>query len=89
MHKPAATTLIISGLTALGVYRYRRHLISRLLGLPPALHDVVVERGLRIPMPDGVELVADRHYPREPGRARLSSSARPTVGRLPASSSPA
>lgn len=68
MHKRAATALIISGLTALGVYRYRRGLISRLLGLPPALHNVAVERGLRVPMPDGVELVADRYRPREPGR---------------------
>jgi putative CocE/NonD family hydrolase len=68
MHKHAATALIISGLTALGVYRYRRGLASRLLGLPPALHDVAVERGLRVSMPDGVELVADRYRPRQPGR---------------------
>jgi uncharacterized protein len=67
MHRRAATALIISGLTALGVYRYRRRLISRPLRLPPVLHDVAVERGLRIPMPDGVELVADRYLPREPG----------------------
>ena len=46
MYKRAGTALIISGLTTLGVYRYRRHLISRLLGLPPALHEVAVERGL-------------------------------------------
>jgi hypothetical protein len=61
MHKHAATALIISGLTALGVYRYRRGLASRLLGLPPALHDVAVERGLRVPMPDGVELGPDQN----------------------------
>lgn len=66
MHKRAVTALIISGLAALGVYRYRRRLVSRLLGLPPALHDVAVERGLRIPMPDGIELVADRYGPRQP-----------------------
>ena len=68
MHKRAATTLIISGLTALGIYRYRQSLISRLLRLPPTLHDVAVERGLRITMPDGVELVADRYSPRVSGR---------------------
>jgi uncharacterized protein len=67
MYKRAGIALIISGLTTLGVYRYRRGLVSRLLGLPPALHDVAVERGLRIPMPDGVELVADRYRPRQPG----------------------
>ena len=68
MHKRTATVFAISGLTALGIYRYRRGIVSRLLGLPPALHDVVVECGLRIPMPDGVELVADRYHPREPSR---------------------
>lgn len=68
MHKRTAIALLISGLTAAGLYRYRRRLVSRLLGLPPALHDVAVERGLRVPMPDGVELVADRHFPRAPGR---------------------
>ncbi len=67
MYKRAATTLAISGLAALGVYRYRRGLVSRLLGLPPVRHDVAVERGLRIPMPDGIELVADRYHPRERG----------------------
>jgi putative CocE/NonD family hydrolase len=43
-------------------------LLTRLLGriwkLPPATtHDIAVEP-LRIPMSDGVELLADRHYPR-------------------------
>jgi putative CocE/NonD family hydrolase len=58
----------ICGLTALGLLRYRRRFLSRLLGLPPALYDVVVERGLRVPMPDGAELVADRYHPRSPDR---------------------
>src|SRR5215203_1863412 len=68
MHKRAAHALTIFGLTTLGLYHYRRRLLSRLLGLPPALHDVAVERGLRVPIPDGVELVADRYRPRAPGR---------------------
>lgn len=68
MHKRAAIALTIPGLATLGLYRYRRRLISRLLGLPPALHDIAVERGLRIPMPDSVELVTDRYLPRDPGR---------------------
>jgi len=68
VHKRTAIALLISGLTAAGLYRYRRRLVSRLLRLPPALHDVAVERGLSVPMPDGVELVADRHFPRAPGR---------------------
>ena len=68
MHKRVTIALTIPGLATLGLYRYRRRLISRLLGLPPALHDIAVERGLRIPMPDGVELVTDRYLPRDPGR---------------------
>ncbi len=60
--------IFISGLTTLGLYRYRRYLVPRLLGLPPAPYDVDVERGLRVPMPDGVELVADRYYPQAHGR---------------------
>lgn len=43
--------------------------LSRLLGklakLPPAqTHDVVVERDLKVTMPDGVVLLADRYFPR-------------------------
>ena len=67
-----AIALLICGPAASVLYRYRkrlaRPLTSRLLGLPPALHDVAVERGLRVPMPDGVELVADRHHPRASDR---------------------
>jgi putative CocE/NonD family hydrolase len=49
-------------------------LISRLVGrfakLPPArTYDVMVERDLKIPMPDGVVLLADRYAPR--GSERL------------------
>ncbi|WP_200305381.1 hypothetical protein [Streptomyces adelaidensis] len=41
------------------------HLIQRALKLPPPLtRDVVVERDLRVPMPDGVDLLADRWAPR-------------------------
>ncbi len=48
-------------------------LVSRLLEwkwkLPPAeTRDVAVERDVPVPMPDGVVLLADRHYPR--GRER-------------------
>jgi len=68
MHKRAAHALTIVGLATLGLYGYRRRLLSRLLGLPPTHHAVAVEHGLRVPMPDGVELVADRYRPREPGR---------------------
>ncbi|REF00103.1 CocE/NonD family hydrolase [Thermomonospora umbrina] len=38
---------------------------ERVLGLPPAVtRDVEVRRGLRVPMPDGVALLADLYLPR-------------------------
>lgn len=38
--------------------------VDRWLGLAPApVADIEVERGLRVPMPDGVELLADRYAP--------------------------
>ena len=41
-------------------------LIGRLAKLPPAeTHDVIVERDLQVPMPDGVVLLADRYVPRK------------------------
>jgi uncharacterized protein len=45
-------------------------MVAAQMGFPPAkTRDVVVERGLRIPMPDGVELGADRHSPQGVSRA--------------------
>jgi uncharacterized protein len=41
------------------------HLIERMLGLPPpATRDLVIERDLQVPMPDGAVLLADRWAPR-------------------------
>jgi putative CocE/NonD family hydrolase len=43
-------------------------LITRAWKLPPAeTHAVAVERHLKVPMPDGVTLLADRYYPRQIG----------------------
>lgn len=57
---------VMLGLGALGwgAYRFRRQFISRWLGLPPAHYAVGVERNLRIPLPDGVTLVADHYFPK-------------------------
>ena len=45
------------------------HLIQRQLKLdPPTTRDVIVQRDLRVPMPDGVELLADRWAPRAGGK---------------------
>jgi predicted acyl esterase len=44
------------------------HLIQRVLGLgPPLTRDLLVEHDLRVPMPDGIELLADRWAPRAGG----------------------
>jgi putative CocE/NonD family hydrolase len=44
------------------------HLIQRQLGLdPPATRDLVIERDLPVPMPDGTVLLADRWAPRTGG----------------------
>ncbi len=44
------------------------HLVERVLGLPPPLtRDLVTERDLRVPMPDGAVLLADRWAPRAAG----------------------
>ena len=48
-------------------------LVSRLMKLPPAeSHNIVITRDLRIPMPDGVVLLADHYAPR-------SGPRRPTI----------
>lgn len=43
--------------------QYRDGLLGKLLGLPPSTTDYTVERGLRVPMRDGVELLADHYTP--------------------------
>ncbi|WP_257453453.1 CocE/NonD family hydrolase [Archangium lipolyticum] len=44
-------------------------LLARLIELPPAdTQDVIVERDLEVPMPDGIKLLADRHAPRGGGK---------------------
>ena len=45
------------------------HLLQRAIGLDaPATRDVLVQHDLRVPMPDGVELLADRWAPRVGGK---------------------
>ncbi|MBN2548995.1 MAG: CocE/NonD family hydrolase [Anaerolineales bacterium] len=50
-------------LLGLGLYRFRRHLLGYWLGLRPHRHAVTVRRGLKIAMPDGVQLAADHYAP--------------------------
>ncbi|MDX2825104.1 CocE/NonD family hydrolase [Streptomyces ipomoeae] len=58
------------------------HLIQRRLKLsPPTTRDLAVERDLRIPMPDGVELLADRWAPRTGGEGLPTALIRTPYGR--------
>jgi putative CocE/NonD family hydrolase len=58
------------------------HLIQRKLKLsPPLTRDLVVERDLRVPMPDGAELLADRWAPKAGGEALPVALIRTPYGR--------
>jgi uncharacterized protein len=58
------------------------HLIQRVLGLPvPQTRDLAIERDLRVPMPDGVDLLADRWAPRAAGQALPTALIRSPYGR--------
>ncbi len=70
------------GLAGAVAYRFRRHILGRLLRLPPVRSAVTVEYGLRIPMPDGVTLLADHYAPRGGGPTLL---VRTPYGRGPSS----
>jgi predicted acyl esterase len=58
------------------------HLIQRLLKLPPPVtRSLLVERDLRVPMADGVELLADRWLPRRGGESLPTALIRTPYGR--------
>ncbi|RVX43721.1 hypothetical protein EDD27_6415 [Nonomuraea polychroma] len=58
------------------------HLLQRRLKLPPpSTRKLVVQRNLRVPMPDGVELLADRWAPRAGGEALPTALIRCPYGR--------
>jgi putative CocE/NonD family hydrolase len=63
-----ALALLGLALAGYGANRSRRRVVGRALGLPPARYRVAVERNLRIPMPDGVGLMADHYRPVARGR---------------------
>jgi uncharacterized protein len=49
--------------------RILSRVLARLFKLPPpGTHQVVVEKGLQVPMRDGVVLLADRYAPRRAGK---------------------
>ena len=58
------------------------HLLQRLLKLPPPwTRDLIVERDLEVPMPDGVVLLADRWAPRAGGYRLPTALLRSPYGR--------
>jgi putative CocE/NonD family hydrolase len=58
------------------------HLLQRQLKLPPpSTRDLVIQRDLRVPMPDGVELLADRWAPRTGGASLPTALIRCPYGR--------
>jgi putative CocE/NonD family hydrolase len=58
------------------------HLLQRMLHLPPPVtRDLVVERGLRVPVRDGVDLLADRWTPRSGGDGMPTALLRCPYGR--------
>jgi putative CocE/NonD family hydrolase len=58
------------------------HLIQRMLRLDtPSTRQLTVDRGLRVPMPDGVELLADRWAPRAGGDDLPTAVIRTPYGR--------
>ncbi|EME51757.1 CocE/NonD family hydrolase [Amycolatopsis decaplanina] len=58
------------------------HILQRMIRLPPpATRALVVQRDLRVPMPDGVELLADRWAPRTGGESLPTALIRGPYGR--------
>jgi putative CocE/NonD family hydrolase len=58
------------------------HLFQRLMKLDsPITRDLVIQRGLRVPMPDGAELLADRWAPRTGGDSLPVALIRTPYGR--------
>ena len=58
------------------------HIIQRRLKLsPPLTRDLVVQRDLRVPMPDGAVLLADRWAPRSGGEGLPTALIRTPYGR--------
>ena len=77
------TTIGLLGALALvgmGVYRLRRQLMRRVLGLGPVRYTVSVRRDLRVAMPDGVQLATD-HYAPQGGRLHPTLLVRTPYGR--------
>ncbi len=58
---------LMASLAGYTAFRARRRVLRPMLKLPPVRYNVGVERNLRVPMPDGVTLATDHHFPRAKG----------------------
>ncbi|MGW2523852.1 hypothetical protein ACWC09_44085 [Streptomyces sp. NPDC001617] len=68
--------------TARRAPRWSGRLIQRMLHLqPPATRDIVVQRNIQVPMPDGTVLLADRWAPRDADPALPTALIRTPYGR--------
>jgi len=65
----AVTTAPSSSPLGSTIKKYAGRAVSTLLKLPPRTTDYRVNRGLRVPMRDGVELIADHYEPQTAGPA--------------------
>ena len=68
MRKYGLLALASLGALGLGLYRQRRQVLARLLGLPPPRYAVGVACRIPVTMPDGVRLMTDHYFPRAAGR---------------------
>jgi len=59
--------LAILVLIVVVLYLCRGFIIARLLGLPPPRYKVKIEKNIKVPMPDGVELMTDHYIPQGEG----------------------
>jgi putative CocE/NonD family hydrolase len=69
MNKSSKIGLAGLGVTGAGMmlaYLFRKKIWEQTMGLPPAYYQVRVETGLRLLMPDGVELATDVYCPVSP-----------------------
>jgi uncharacterized protein len=60
-------SLLFTGMLALVSYRFRRQVLASLLRVPRPAYSIVVERGLRIAMRDGITLATDHYFPAQGG----------------------
>lgn len=67
MKKRTLITLLTLGWAGRTLYQNRWHILSRLVGLPQPRYPIGQRTAVTIPMPDGVNLIADHYFPQAQG----------------------